>query len=495
MHRRARLFLGVLAVVGAGSVAVELARSLPGLTDAPAVWLVVTAAVALLLFSPVTVGRRDRANHMTFGETAAVLAFAALPPAAAALSCGAAATVLVLSLRTRAENRLFNAASTFTAAAAGALTAAALQAAQVPTLVAAAAAAVVLGTLSHLQVVTVLSLDRGRLIEGLGTGLRQLAVVEAAGVALGLVLAPVLLRDPAGAWRLLPLLLVLAVLSRRHSRLGSERDLLDALAEATADLHSSLRQDQVLDALHAHAARLLPGSEVALQADPPLPSQVGEAVEDGALWLVARSGAGQVGVPAEQRVLSGLAAAARRALDNARLHRTVEEQARTDALTGLPNRGALLRHLDRELARTRRHGGHLALAFLDLDGFKRVNDLHGHEAGDAVLVELAARLRGEVRAEDLVARLAGDEFCVVLADVTDRAQAGTLAEELRGRLDTELGARGIGVSIGVALAPDDGADTDALLHAADLAMYADKAARCSPGGPRSLRDGMPAEER
>jgi diguanylate cyclase (GGDEF)-like protein len=219
-------------------------------------------------------------------------------------------------------------------------------------------------------------------------------------------------------------------------------------------------------------------------------------VEDGALWLVARSGVAQVGVPAEQRVLHGLSAAARRALDNARLHRQVEEQARTDGLTGLPNRAALVRHLERELARARRHGGSLGLVFLDLDGFKRVNDLRGHEAGDALLVELADRLRAAVRTEDLVARLAGDEFCVVLDGVTDRAGATGVAEDLRTGLERDLAAGGVGISLGLAIGPDDGADPAALLRSADSAMYADKAARARSRGVDSpdARTAVAAED-
>jgi diguanylate cyclase (GGDEF)-like protein len=92
-------------------------------------------------------------------------------------------------------------------------------------------------------------------------------------------------------------------------------------------------------------------------------------------------------------------------------------------------------------------------------------------------VELAGWLRAAVRAEDLVARLAGDEFCVVLDGMAHRAQATGVAEELRGRLELGLEPSGVGVSLGLALGPEDGADPAALLHAADVAMYADKAAR------------------
>jgi diguanylate cyclase (GGDEF)-like protein len=94
-----------------------------------------------------------------------------------------------------------------------------------------------------------------------------------------------------------------------------------------------------------------------------------------------------------------------------------------------------------------------------------------------LLVELARHLRAATRAEDLVARLAGDEFCVVLVGVDDRAQCAQAAEDLRLALERDLRSTGIGVSLGFALGPDDGADSSSLLHAADLGMYADKSAR------------------
>jgi diguanylate cyclase (GGDEF)-like protein len=124
----------------------------------------------------------------------------------------------------------------------------------------------------------------------------------------------------------------------------------------------------------------------------------------------------------------------------------------------------------------------VGLVFLDLDGFKQVNDDHGHEAGDALLVEFAAHLRAATRAEDVVARLAGDEFCVVLDGITDRAHAADVAGQLRRRLAEDLAGSGVGVSLGVAVGPADGSDPAALLHAADLAMYADKSRRGEPAG-------------
>jgi diguanylate cyclase (GGDEF)-like protein len=160
--------------------------------------------------------------------------------------------------------------------------------------------------------------------------------------------------------------------------------------------------------------------------------------------------------------------------------------AHHDVLTGLPNRLTLSEALERQLAGARRAGSSFAVLFLDLDGFKQVNDAHGHAAGDAVLADVAERLR---RAADgaLVARMGGDEF-VVLASTErspDRVVEG--AEALAARitaaiaqpfaLDGVPSLLSVGVSIGTAVHPDDGIDAETLLRRADAAMYCHKAPR------------------
>ena len=104
--------------------------------------------------------------------------------------------------------------------------------------------------------------------------------------------------------------------------------------------------------------------------------------------------------------------------------------AYSDPLTGLANRTSLLPALDQAVQRARRKGSRLAVVFLDLDGFKEINDLYGHDAGDALLIELAGRLRDNLRSSDLIARLGGDEFLVVLEDVQDSAPVETVAKKL-----------------------------------------------------------------
>ncbi|TGD93055.1 sensor domain-containing phosphodiesterase [Methylobacterium nonmethylotrophicum] len=153
----------------------------------------------------------------------------------------------------------------------------------------------------------------------------------------------------------------------------------------------------------------------------------------------------------------------------------VAHMARHDALTGLPNRALFRDSLDQRLASLRRHGGTCGLLCLDLDAFKAVNDTLGHLAGDALLREVAGRIRAALRREDLAARLGGDEFAILLGGEADPGKAAATAERLVAALrqPVDLGGQEaqIGVSIGIAFAPEHGLDSDILLKRADLALY------------------------
>ncbi len=154
--------------------------------------------------------------------------------------------------------------------------------------------------------------------------------------------------------------------------------------------------------------------------------------------------------------------------------------AYSDPLTGLANRTSLMPALEQAVSRARRKNAKLAVVFLDLDGFKQINDLYGHDAGDALLVELAGRLRDNLRASDLVARLGGDEFVVVLEEVQEPEPVEIVANKLlveTVRPYTLPGAKAsVTASIGISIFPDDAADALALMKHADLAMYAAKQA-------------------
>jgi diguanylate cyclase (GGDEF)-like protein len=188
--------------------------------------------------------------------------------------------------------------------------------------------------------------------------------------------------------------------------------------------------------------------------------------------------------PWQLEILAVFADQAAIAIEHARMYSALQQReaearhaATHDPLTGLANR-TLLFALAEELAQ--RPGHELAAMVVDLDHFKALNDRHGHAAGDAVLTELAARMRRHAGASDVVARTGGDEFVLVLSDqhVAERAAAlaAALRRELTRPIRTPFGEHRVGVSVGVAVRAAPTAVSD-LLYEADSAMYAEKSAR------------------
>ncbi len=150
-----------------------------------------------------------------------------------------------------------------------------------------------------------------------------------------------------------------------------------------------------------------------------------------------------------------------------------------DQLTGLPQNTLAMDRLEVQLARARRTGRRAALLFIDLDGFKSINDRHGHLAGDHVLVTAAHRLRAALRESDTVARVGGDEFIVILGDLAAAVTAAEVADKVLGEIACVVDWNGtalhVGASVGVALFPDHALTTQALRQVADTAMYEAKA--------------------
>jgi diguanylate cyclase (GGDEF)-like protein len=146
-----------------------------------------------------------------------------------------------------------------------------------------------------------------------------------------------------------------------------------------------------------------------------------------------------------------------------------------DPLTGLPNRTLFQDRLEHALAQARRHDLALAVMFLDLDGFKQVNDTYGHDVGDAVLQTVAERLKENTRDDDTVSRLGGDEFLYLLMGATDQQAVANLAQKIVNRIQVpcqlSVGEIRVQLSIGVALFPQHGETAESLIKAADTAMY------------------------
>lgn len=197
------------------------------------------------------------------------------------------------------------------------------------------------------------------------------------------------------------------------------------------------------------------------------------------LSIVAR-GSGHF-IPEELALLRELAddlSFGLRMLQTRREHRDAEQQlaflARHDPLTKLPNRLLLRERFDQALARARARQAQLAILFVDLDGFKEINDSLGHEAGDKLLVAVAQRLQRCIRENDIVSRVGGDEFLLVLTDA-DRSSALDVAqrvlEEMQQPVSIGETALHLTVSVGISLYPDDGEDFDALRRNSDAALF------------------------
>ena len=171
----------------------------------------------------------------------------------------------------------------------------------------------------------------------------------------------------------------------------------------------------------------------------------------------------------------------------------LQHLATHDTLTGLPNRYLMMDRLSQVLARSKRASTSFAVLFLDIDDFKAINDVHGHDVGDLVLQTMARQLVAIVRASDTVARIGGDEFVVVLEALAGHDAAPVVAAKIRARLARALTVQRIRVkatiSIGISIYPDNGDDPEVLVRAADYAMYLAK--RAGKNQWQACPDGVP----
>jgi diguanylate cyclase (GGDEF)-like protein len=199
-------------------------------------------------------------------------------------------------------------------------------------------------------------------------------------------------------------------------------------------------------------------------------------------WISAAVATGPARLTADPEIparLRGLAAQAATAIANARLLDRIRHQALHDALTGLPNRALILDRVERMLARTRRHHHRACALFLDLDGFKEINDTLGHAAGDQLLRAVAARLSATMRGSDSVGRLGGDEFIVLAETEAGDVDPELVAERILAVLQEPFQVAGttvtVSASIGIASGDED-TTAGEMLRDADIALYQAKAA-------------------
>jgi diguanylate cyclase (GGDEF)-like protein len=177
------------------------------------------------------------------------------------------------------------------------------------------------------------------------------------------------------------------------------------------------------------------------------------------------------------------------ATETRRLYTDLRHRSEFDLLTDIHNRFSLDKYLDRQIEEARQNAGIFGLIYIDLDKFKQVNDIYGHQMGDLYLQEAALRMKRQLRGVDMLSRLGGDEFAVLLPKVKNRAKVEEIAQRLERCFDEPFVLEGLtlrgSASIGIALYPENGATRDELLSAADAAMYAIKRTRHETGAERA----------
>jgi diguanylate cyclase (GGDEF)-like protein len=180
----------------------------------------------------------------------------------------------------------------------------------------------------------------------------------------------------------------------------------------------------------------------------------------------------------EREALSMATALSALAIETRRLYTDLRRRSEFDLLTDTHNRFSLDKHLDALIAEAREAAGIFGLIYIDLNEFKQINDVYGHQAGDVYLREVSRRMKRQLRPFDTLARLGGDEFAVLVPIVRSRAEVAEIANRLERAFDDEFNIDGYTIrgsaSVGIALYPQDGATKDALLNTADTAMYSAK---------------------
>lgn len=308
-------------------------------------------------------------------------------------------------------------------------------------------------------------------------------------IASGGVLAALAGRSTPWALLLaLPPIAAFQVVLSEHLKARRDRERTLGLFTAATEAHASVRTEEVEEAFTRAAARLLRCGAAEITASPPGPDDWGVPLMVGGAddqWLVVRERhSGEPLDHDDRALLETLAAVGSSALENARLVGEIRHRAVHDALTDLPNQLLFDDRVDQAIAQASGQGQRFAVAALDLDSFKKVNDSLGHSVGDELLALVGRRLSAAVSPLDTVARLGGDMFTLLLPSVDGPHAAGAVAERVLAALrrPARLGGQELFMTatIGIAVYPEDGTTHEHLLRNADAAMH--RAKEVGPGG-------------
>ncbi len=274
-----------------------------------------------------------------------------------------------------------------------------------------------------------------------------------------------------------------AEIERRRSRIlediNSSRPLAEIIEEITELVSFRLSGVpcwcQIMDG--AQLGNFPPGAESCRIVHEPIPARSGPPL--GTIYVAFDPRTRPCGD--ESKSLSAAAALATLAIETRRLYSDLVHRSEFDLLTDIHNRFSLEKYLDQQIEQARQEAGLLGLIYIDLNEFKQVNDLYGHQTGDLYLQEAATRMKRQLRGMDMLARIGGDEFAVLLPRVRNRAEIEEISLRLERCFDKPFVAEGYVVqgsaSVGIALYPEDGTTRDLLLSAGDAAMYVNKQIR------------------
>ncbi|HSK22271.1 MAG TPA: GGDEF domain-containing protein [Egicoccus sp.] len=305
------------------------------------------------------------------------------------------------------------------------------------------------------------------------------AGIYAASAAVGAGLALIGERGAVEFLVALAIAMAFHVLYWEYCNMVLARTRTDRLFGLATELPGLSTADAVERRATTVAADLLQCDRVDILEQPPAPPEITAAmnVRGRVRWLVPSSALSNIRGAAEEerRALQAVARVAASALERLDLEAELRAESRRDPLTGVLNRAAFDGELRAAIARARRDQRSFAIAYGDLDGFKPINDDHGHQVGDEVLRHVAERLRSGSRAGDVVARIGGDEFVLLLhppAGELDVAAAVSRAQaEVAAPMTVDGRRLQVGISLGAASWPEDGDTPQALIRAADLRMY------------------------
>jgi diguanylate cyclase (GGDEF)-like protein len=471
----------VAGLLGASSFVATVTHSTTAFRN-PATFFFFLVTMAVLQTMPLRLVHGRQAETLQLEEAFFIPMALMLTPVETLVVLGTAVAFAHVLKRRDMEKTVFNVGQMVTVSAIGLALSRVLGAATgsiaVRSVLAATAGGVAFAVCSSLAVAAIITIaSRSSFVKVIADGIVVRLATWAGSLSLGVL---IVVATHASPWVLPISLLPLAGLQLGYNGvLGQwrERQRMEELYEAAIAIRSSMEPVEVREQLATAARHLLEAvdAHIVEVQRAPIAGGLRAEIDANLVIEVTQRQDGGAWKAGDEKLLLALAGVASGALHNAELFEQVKHQALYDALTGLPNLVLFEDRVGQALARARRSGEQSAILFLDLDGFKKVNDSLGHTVGNELLQQVAERLASLVRAQDTVARMGGDEFTVLLSNLDDTTTPQKVADRILDafRQPFHVGRQELFISpsMGIAIFPHDGSRYETLLKNADSAMH------------------------